>query len=150
MSVADIVDSRTRSRMMAGIRGKDTRPELAIRKALHRAGLRYRLHDPSMPGKPDMVFPRYRAVVFVHGCFWHGHSCHLFRMPATRTEFWETKIRNNKERDSFVASQLRAAGWRCLTIWECAIRGQCRIGLEETVRQAVAWVRGGSSDRELP
>jgi DNA mismatch endonuclease (patch repair protein) len=148
--VVDIVDPATRSRMMAGIRGKNTRPELMVRKALHRSGLRYKLNDKSLPGKPDMVFPKHRAVVFVHGCFWHGHDCHLFRMPATRRDFWETKIHSNKKRDRLVATQLRAAGWRSLVIWECAIRGRNGIGLDETVRQTADWVRFGNADKELP
>ena len=92
----DIVDSATRSRMMAGIRSTNTRPELAIRKALHAAGFRYRLHPRDVPGKPDMAFARYRAAVFVNGCFWHGHDCPLFRLPDTRREFWSAKIERNR------------------------------------------------------
>src|SRR5690349_10285250 len=98
--------------MMAGIRGADTRPERAVRSALHRRGFRYRLHARNVPGKPDMVFPAYHAAVFIHGCFWHGHDCRFFRLPDTRREFWERKIGGNRERDLKVRSLLADAGWR--------------------------------------
>src|SRR5690606_16975078 len=96
---ADIVSPKTRSRMMSGIRGKNTRPELILRSALHRKGFRFRLHRKDLPGRPDMIFPQYRAVLFVHGCFWHGHNCHLFKWPSTREEFWREKIAGNIKRD---------------------------------------------------
>jgi DNA mismatch endonuclease (patch repair protein) len=141
--MADVVPPDVRSRMMAGIRNKNTRPELAIRKALHRKGLRYRLHAKDVPGKPDILFPRYRAAVLVHGCFWHGHDCALFRLPENRREFWKAKIERNQERDRVVLDRLAAAGWRTLTIWECSIRGRSAIGLEETVLRAADWIRDG-------
>ena len=97
--MVDIVDKATRSRMMSGIRGKDTKPEVLIRKALHGRGLRYRLHASDLPGKPDLVFPRYGAALFIHGCFWHGHDCKYFKLPATRTEFWGGEINDNRDRD---------------------------------------------------
>src|SRR3954470_16295918 len=93
LRMADVVSSGVRSRMMAGIRGTNTAPEMILRRALHAEGFRYRLHDRRLPGKPDMVFPRHHAVIFAHGCFWHGHDCHLFKWPSTRPEFWQTKIR---------------------------------------------------------
>ena len=93
--MADVVDRKTRSRMMSGIRGKNTRPELLIRKGLHARGFRFRLHDKRLPGKPDLVLPKYSAVIFVHGCFWHGHDCHLFKWPQSRREFWRKKITRN-------------------------------------------------------
>ena len=96
---ADIVTPAVRSRMMAGIRGKDTRPELVLRTALHRRGFRYRLHRRDLPGTPDLVFPGRKAVIFVHGCFWHGHDCHLFHWPQTRADFWRGKIGGNIARD---------------------------------------------------
>ena len=120
----DIVDPETRSRMMSNIRGKDTKPELLIRHALHAKGLRYRLHVKDIPGRPDMVFPRFRAVVFVHGCFWHGHDCSLFHLPGTRTKYWKEKIEKNRKRDNEVAAMLLDSGWRYLVVWECAIRGR--------------------------
>ena len=140
--MADIVSPETRSRMMSGIRAKNTRPELALRKALHARGFRYRLHSAGVPGKPDIVLPRHRAAVFVHGCFWHGHDCHLFRLPGTRTDFWREKIDRNRTRDAIVTCELTAQGWRQLAIWECAIRGRTKIGLEAAVDQAVAWLQG--------
>ena len=106
----DIVDTETRSRMMAGIRRKDTKPEIMVRKALHHLGYRYRLHDRKLPGKPDLVLPRYRAVILIHGCFWHAHECHLFKWPSTRNAFWREKIGRNRCRDANVANQLSSLG----------------------------------------
>lgn len=140
----DIVNSETRSRMMAGIRGKNTRPELAVRRALHALGYRYRLHAGNLPGKPDLVLPRHGAVIFVHGCFWHGHGCALFRLPSTRPEFWEEKISVNRARDSNTDSALQALGWRRLTIRECALKGSRRIGIEKVASLADRWL---SSDK---
>lgn len=120
--MADVVAPAVRSRMMAGIRGRDTRPELLLRRALHARGLRYRLHDQRLPGRPDMVFPKWKAVVFVHGCFWHGHGCRLFKWPATRAEWWREKIEANIARDARDVAALEAAGWRVLTVWECGLR----------------------------
>lgn len=139
--MADVVSPEVRSRMMAGIRSTNTRPEIAIRRALHAKGLRFRLHAANVPGKPDLVLPKYRAAVFVHGCFWHGHDCPLFRLPATRPEFWQAKIDRNRTRDAVVAASLRQTGWRQLLIWECAMRGRSRIGLEATADRATAWIR---------
>ncbi len=121
--MVDIVDSETRSRMMRNIRGKDTKPELLLRRALHVRGLRYRLHQQGLPGRPDLVFPKYRAAVFVHGCFWHRHEeCRYATTPATRAEFWQAKFKANVFRDSVVRGALLAGGWRVATIWECALR----------------------------
>lgn len=107
---------------MSGIRGKNTKPELVLRKALHAAGFRYRLHAKDLPGKPDLVFPKYKAVIFVHGCFWHGHDCRYFKVPQTRTEFWLQKIGQNKLRDERQLAELVKQGWRILVVWECATR----------------------------
>lgn len=132
--MVDVVDAATRSRMMSGIRGKDTKPEMLIRRALHARGLRYRLHDPALPGKPDLVFPRYRAVLFVNGCFWHGHDCRYFKIPATRTEFWTEKINANRMRDERQVMLLKEQGWRVMVIWECAVRDRaCFDQLTATV-----------------
>ena len=119
----DIVTPAVRSRMMAGIRHADTTPEKIIRSGLHRAGFRFVLHDTSLPGKPDLVLPRYRAVIFVHGCFWHRHDCELFHLPATRRAFWQAKLDKNRERDQRHLQQLTALGWRVGVVWECEIRG---------------------------
>jgi DNA mismatch endonuclease (patch repair protein) len=121
--VADLVDKQTRSRMMAGIRGKDTKPELVLRRALHARGFRFRLHVKDVPGRPDLVFSKYRAVVFVHGCFWHRHEgCRLATVPSTRPEFWQEKFESNVARDSSVVETLLNSGWRVATVWECALR----------------------------
>ena len=119
--------------MMAGIRGRDTRPELAIRKGLHALGLRFRLGSSwrraglLLPGRPDIVFPGRSAVILVHGCFWHGHDCSLFRWPTTREAFWREKVTGNIARDARVRAQLAAAGWRVLEVWECQLRGPDRL-----------------------
>jgi DNA mismatch endonuclease (patch repair protein) len=120
--VADIVDRQTRSRMMAGIRGKHTKPELAVRRFLHRIGFRFRLHDRNLPGKPDLVFPKYRAVVHVHGCFWHQHAgCRFAYTPASNRDFWQTKLRQNVARDAKNDRALHELGWRSITVWECEV-----------------------------
>lgn len=147
--MADIVDKQTRSRMMSGIRSKDTKPELMVRKGLHQLGFRFRLHDPKLPGKPDLVFPKYHAVVFVHGCFWHGHDCPLFRWPSTRPDFWRKKINRNRERDADVTDVLNDAGWRTLNIWECALKGAGRLSAEELLSIAAVWLKGMQSSFEI-
>ena len=112
----------TRSENMSRIRGKDTLPELAVRRAFWAAGFRYRLHDRRLPGNPDLVFAGRRTVVFVHGCFWHCHEgCGNFRLPKTRTEWWAAKLARNKARDAEGCTKLRAAGWRVIVIWECEV-----------------------------
>ena len=108
--------------MMSGIRGKDTKPEIVVRRLLHRLGYRFRLHCKDLPGRPDIVLPKWRTVIFVNGCYWHGHKdCHLFRLPKTRTEFWSKKIEGNQARDQRNYIVLEAAGWKVLVIWECAV-----------------------------
>lgn len=122
--MTDIVDKVTRSRMMAGIRGKDTRPEMVVRRALHARGFRYRLNVRSLPGAPDLVFPKRRAVIFIHGCYWHRHEgCRYATTPATNTEFWASKFAGNVARDARNVRDLRSAGWRVGIIWECALKG---------------------------
>lgn len=113
---------------MSGIRAKNTKPELIVRKLLHGAGYRYRLHCPELPGKPDLVLRKHRTAIFVHGCFWHGHeNCALFRLPKSREEFWANKIGGNIARDQTQALQLLETGWRVVTIRECALKGRYRI-----------------------
>ena len=147
--MVDIVDRETRSRMMSGIRGKDTKPELLIRKALFAKGFRYRLHDKRLPGKPDLVFPKYHAVIFIHGCFWHGHDCHLFKWPSTRPEFWKTKINRNRDVDERNYKKLKGDGWRILTIWECAIKGKTRLSLEKIVDASEKWLKEGKREKVI-
>jgi DNA mismatch endonuclease (patch repair protein) len=108
--------------MMSGIRSKNTQPEMIVRRALHARGFRYRLHAKDLPGKPDMVFPRYRCVLLIHGCFWHGHNCQYFKVPKTRTKFWLEKIRSNQTRDTLAVEQLLATGWSVIILWECSLK----------------------------
>lgn len=145
----DVVDAATRSRMMSGIRSKDTKPELVVRRGLHALGFRYRLHDRRLPGKPDIVLPRWRAAIQINGCFWHGHDCALFRWPGTRQEFWRSKIGRNVERDFEVEVALDRAGWRVLTIWECALKGPGRIGADAVVIGAADWLRSDARTGEI-
>lgn len=146
--MTDIVDSQTRSRMMAGIRGKDTKPELALRRSLHSLGFRYRLHAKGIPGKPDLVLPKYRAVIFVHGCFWHRHpGCRYASTPATRPEFWASKFSANVARDSAVRSALLLAGWRVATVWECAMRSETGVGAVRDI--VVGWLQSGGRELEV-
>ena len=147
--MADVVTAAVRSRMMSGIRGTNTQPELVLRHALHARGLRYRLHDRSLPGKPDIVFPGRRAVIQVNGCFWHGHDCHLFRWPATRPEFWQAKIGRNREVDARNEAALAALGWRQATVWECALKGRTRLPLEDVADLCEDWVRAGAGALEV-
>ena len=121
--VTDIVDQKTRSRMMSGIKGKDTKPELAVRRALHLRSFRFRLHSRKVQGRPDLVLPKHRAVVFVDGCFWHRHEgCRFATNPSTRPEFWSAKFAANVTRDTTVRAMLLKDGWRVATVWECALR----------------------------
>lgn len=131
----DVVDAATRSRMMAGIRGKDTKPELIVRSFLHRAGLRFRLHA-KLPGKPDLVLPKYRTAVFVHGCFWHRHeSCRYATTPANNAAFWQQKFAANVERDAKVKQQLEEQGWHVLVVWSCELDDNRLINLVATIRK---------------
>lgn len=134
--MVDVVDKATRSRMMASIRGKDTKPELLVRSYLHRNGLRYRLHVKELPGKPDLVLPKYRTAVFVHGCFWHRHSgCKYAVMPSNNKAFWEKKLEGNALRDKRNIALLRKSGWKCHTIWECQANSEKRLaGLLRKIR----------------
>lgn len=147
--MADIVDTATRSRMMSGIRGKNTKPEYHIRSLLHRNGFRFRLHVKDLPGKPDIVLPRYHAIVFINGCFWHGHDCHLFKLPGTRTEFWKTKISRNHENDQRAIGLLNESGWRVASVWECAIRGKHRLTDALIIERLAEWIRSEEAMLEL-
>lgn len=125
--MSDVHSPATRSYNMSQIKGKNTKPEMLVRQYLHAHGLRYRLHTKNMPGKPDLVLPKYKTVVFVHGCFWHQHKgCRYFVVPKTRTEFWLNKIGRNVANDERQQAELIAAGWRVLTVWECELKPPVR------------------------
>ena len=134
---------------MSGIRGKNTKPELLIRKGLFQLGFRYRLHVKDLPGKPDLVFPKFKAVIFVNGCFWHGHDCHLFKPPSTRPEFWKEKIDKNRRRDAKALKALEKSGWRTLCIWECSLKGKQRLDVDEILETAANWLADGSIKDEI-
>ena len=135
--------------MMAGIQGRNTKPELIIRSALHRRGFRFRLHRGDLPGKPDLVLPKYRVVIFVHGCFWHGHDCHLFRWPKTREAFWRDKIGSNTARDRRQLLALREEGWRVATIRECALKGRARLPVATLVDHCADWLESDGVELEI-
>ena len=147
--MVDVVDSKTRSRMMSGIRSKNTKPELLIRKGLHAKGFRFLLHDKRLPGKPDLVLPGYSAVIFVHGCFWHGHDCHLFKWPKTRRAFWRKKILRNQTKDMENNASLKKDGWYILTIWECALKGRTRRPMDKVLDMTADWLFTGLRDRQI-
>jgi DNA mismatch endonuclease (patch repair protein) len=139
--MADIVSPEKRSQMMSGIKGKNTRPEMVVRKGLHKLGFRYRIHVSKLPGKPDLVFTRHKAVLFIHGCFWHGHdNCRLFKWPASRTDFWKTKINRNHEIDQIAVNNLLNNGWRVGIIWECSMRGKSKRIMDYIIRRTTSWL----------
>ncbi len=146
--MVDVVDRATRSRMMSGIRGRNTKPEILIRSLLHRRGFRFRLDARDLPGRPDIVLPRYGAVVFVHGCFWHGHDCHLFKWPQTRPDFWRDKIGRNRCNDERSKAALLASGWRVAIVWECALRGANR-DIEDVIQRLSDWLHSDIGELEL-
>ena len=146
--MVDVVDSATRSRMMSGIRGRNTKPEILIRSLLHRHGFRFRLYVRELPGKPDIVLPRYHAVVFVHGCFWHGHDCPLFKWPGTRPDFWREKIGRNQTNDNRAREALLASGWRVGIVWECALRGAGK-NTEGLAQSLADWLRSDALSIEV-
>lgn len=144
----DIVDPDTRSRMMRSVRQRDTAPEVRLRKVLHRLGLRYRLNRNDLPGTPDIVFPGAKCVVFLHGCFWHSHDCRYGTVPSTRRDFWEAKFSANRKRDAKVLLELVTAGWRVMTVWECALKTDtATVSAAEAV---VDWVDSGAAVSSVP
>ena len=146
--MTDIVDQQTRSRMMAGIKGKNTKPELALRRAMHARGFRYRLHSKKLHGRPDLILPKHRAVVFVHGCFWHRHEgCRYATTPSTRTEFWQAKFEANVVRDSAVRTTLMDDGWRVGIVWECALRKPEQVG--KAADLLAGWLRSTAAHTEI-
>ena len=146
--MTDVVDKATRSRMMSGIRGKDTKPEIIIRRGLHNSGFRFRLHDKTLPGKPDLVLKKYNAVVFINGCFWHKHECRLFKWPKTRPKFWKEKISKNHENDKLVLARLSNLGWRICIVWECALKGK-NNELPSVIHKISTWLVGEKQFLEI-
>lgn len=140
----DVLTREQRRLNMSRIRGKDTKPELLLRRGLHARGLRFRLHAKHLPGRPDIVFPAHRTVVLVHGCFWHGHGCALSTIPETRRDFWSAKISATAARDAKALRALHTAGWRVLTVWECALRGRNRLAEEKLLDACEAFIRKGT------
>jgi len=134
--------------MMSGIRAKDTKPELLIRSLLHKSGMRFRLHAKTLPGKPDMTFQKHGAVIFVHGCFWHGHGCSYFKWPKTRAEFWRKKIQRNRLNDRRARRDLEKLDWRVAVVWECAIRSP-RSDEVLLAGRIVRWLKGNRRSLEL-
>lgn len=145
----DIVSRETRSRMMSGIKGRNTRPEILVRSLLHRIGFRFRLHKRGLPGCPDILLPKYRAVIFIHGCFWHQHQdCKYATLPSSNPEFWVEKLNKNVVRDAKNIDALIANRWRVLVVWECLTRSQKE---SEYLAEALeVWIRGTDTFAELP
>jgi DNA mismatch endonuclease (patch repair protein) len=144
--MTDVVNRETRSRMMSGIRGKNTKPEHVVRKALFAAGFRFRLHRRDLPGVPDIVLPGSRVAIFVHGCFWHRHrKCLYAKIPATSSDFWRAKLESNESRDRKNLEALLASGWRVLVVWECATRKNA-TGLSDAL---VEWIQGNEICGEM-
>jgi DNA mismatch endonuclease (patch repair protein) len=147
--MGDVHSPEKRSKNMRAIRGKNTSPELILRKLLFARGLRFRLHVKALPGNPDIVLSKYRVAIFVHGCFWHGHNCYLFKLPASRREFWRTKISQNQQRDLLATNALLREGWRVLYVWECALRGRLRWSAEELGDRIAIWIRSPLSGHSI-
>lgn len=138
----------TRSQIMARIGPRDTKPELVIRKGLHGIGYRFRLHQKHLPGSPDLVLRKFRAAIFVHGCFWHAHhGCRYFKYPKTRTDFWRTKLNRNVERDAEAQAKLISSGWRVLTVWECGTRN---MEPEVLCDKIANWLNADAVSGEIP
>lgn len=136
----DTVDRKTRSKIMAAVGQKDTKPEVMLRKALHRMGFRYVLNDRRLPGSPDLVFPKYRAVIFVHGCFWHRHGCKYSTTPGSRTDFWNQKFAANQKRDAKEIAELKRLGWRVKVVWECEVKRD-RNSVKRLLDRLSLWLR---------
>ena len=147
--MVDIVDKETRSRMMAAIRGNNTKPEMALRKALHARGFRYRLHGKGINGKPDLVLRKFNIVIFVHGCFWHQHSgCRYSSIPSSNRDFWLNKLNSNVAREQAVVKELLESGWRIATVWECSLKTQNDVDI--SVEKLAEWLKSSNSVLEIP
>lgn len=136
----DSVDQITRSRIMASVKQRNTKPEMALRRSLHSMGLRYRLNDSSLPGSPDLVFPQFKAVIFVHGCYWHAHGCRFGTTPASRREFWLAKFEANRSRDRRNLERLNDLHWRTLVVWECRLKPYSAENTAQIAQQVKTWL----------
>ncbi|WP_219847778.1 very short patch repair endonuclease [Burkholderia multivorans] len=149
--MVDVVDKETRRRMMSGIRAKNTKPEMLVRKVLFAAGYRFRLHRRDLPGVPDVVLPSHKVAIFVHGCFWHRHAgCGFATSPTTNAAFWHAKLSGNVERDTRAIEALKEAGWRVLVVWECATKGKSAEAVEDLARVLSEWIEGDAPFGEIP
>lgn len=146
LRMTDKVSPEVRSSIMASIKGKDTMPEMVIRRALHALGFRYRLHVKDLPGCPDIVLPKYKAVIMVNGCFWHGHDCQADNKPKSRVDYWEEKISKNQTRDEQNKKRLHELGWRVATIWECALVGKMKKPLDRVGCSISLWLKSRNSE----
>ena len=146
----DTVDRQTRARIMSSVGQKNTSAEIALRSALHAARLRYRLHDRTLSGSPDLVFSKYRVVIFVHGCYWHSHGCYKSTVPKSRRQFWQDKFKTNRERDERNVRLLREQGWRVLTVWECILKGKTAESAGNVVTAVKAWLESNETLGEVP
>ena len=147
--MADVHDKATRSKNMRAIATRDTAIEKRLASLLERLGLTFRVQDAALPGRPDFVLDEYRAVIFTHGCFWHHHDCYLFKVPATRTEFWLEKIGKNVVRDNRDSALLREQGWRVLIVWECALRGRLKLTDDALAERLEEWICGGGDAAQI-
>lgn len=141
--------SPARSKNMAAIKGRDTKPEMIIRRGLHARGFRFRLYDRKIPGKPDIVLRRFSALVDIRSCFFHGHDCALFNMPKTRTDFWSEKISANRSRDLRTLEAQQKLGWRVAVVWECSMRGNDKLGEDLVLDKLSAWLRTDEKSLEI-
>lgn len=146
----DKMSSMDRSRVMSRNRAKDTGPELSLRKAVFARGFRYRLYVKNLPGSPDLVFPKYKAVIQIHGCYWHAHDCERFSWPATNAEKWRKKFDRNRERDNENLKKINQLGWRQMTVWECAFREGSDYSSQKIVETVCNWLQSGTDNLELP
>lgn len=147
--MADVHSSEIRSKNMRAIRTKDTVIEQRVALQLRELGFDFRVQDKNLPGRPDFVLSEQQAIIFVHGCFWHRHHCYLFKLPATRTEFWSGKINSNVERDRRYVAQLQQAGWKVLIVWECALRGKLRLSDAALTERLEEWLLGTEMSAEI-
>lgn len=148
--MVDKVSKAQRSEMMSKVKSKDTIPEKLVRLALFKRGFRYRIHYDKLPGKPDIVLPKYHAVIFINGCFWHGHDCKAGKLPSSNIEFWKDKIKGNKERDLRTTKNLNSNGFKVLTIWECALKGKNKKKFDVFINETENWILSRCDNHEIP